>query len=172
MQTTRHASSLSHNMAPLMTAFTSLSVVTVTILSPAMELRTGLPLDRVQELPAMPQELQVLPAMPQRLPLPQQVRVPPRLEKAQGKVQVLPVMPQRLPLPQQVRVLPRLEKALVQVQGKVQAQGKAQDRAAAKRVVVACIWATVNPALGVTTNLWDVTCDFVLLIFVSVDDVH
>jgi len=60
-------------------------------------------------------------------------------------------MPQRLPLLQQpVHQPPR-------VQGKVQAQeGKAREQTAVgKRVVVACIWETVNPALGVTTELRD-----------------
>jgi len=125
--------------------------VTITILSgpgPAMQLRTGLPLDKVQVqvLPPMPLELlvQVLPQMPLEL----LVQVLPQMPL---ELLVLLVMPHRLPLLQHLHRPPRLEKA----QGRV--QGKAQDRAAAKRVVVACVWAPVNPALGVTTKLRDVT---------------
>jgi hypothetical protein len=104
----------------------------VTILSrPAVELRTRLALEKVQQVLreplTMPQELLVLLPMPQRLPLLQPVQVPPRLEKAQA-------------------------------QGKVQPRGARQERALPKRVaVVACVWVTVNPTLGVTTELRDVT---------------
>lgn len=142
----------------------SLSVVAVTILSrPAMELRTGLPLERVkqvrQELP-VPRELLVLPVMLQELLV---------LPVMPQELLVLPAMPHRLPLLQQVQVPPRLEK--VQLQGKAQQQGKV-ERAVAKRVVVACVWVTVNPASGVTTNCGMLSCDFVLLTVVSVDAVH
>jgi hypothetical protein len=129
----------------------SLSVVAVTILSrPAVE------------LPAMPRELLVLPVM---LVMPQEPLVLPVMPQ---ELLVLPVMPHRLPLLQQVQVPPRLEKVRlqgkarvqVQVQGKAQLQGKVQTRrvtAVAKRVVVACVWVTVNPGSGVTTKLRDVT---------------
>lgn len=102
----------------------SVVTVTITILSaPAMQLRTGLPLEQEQELPVITQVQQELPAMLQELLVP-------------------PAMPHRLPLLQQVRV-PRPEKARpqvkaqVQVQGKVQVQVRAQGKVVAKRVVVA-----------------------------------
>ncbi len=68
------------------------------------------------------------------------VRLPERV-----LVLVLPTMPQRLPLLQPAQVPPRL------AQGKV----KAQEMVVANRVVVACIWVTMKPALGVTTELRD-----------------
>ena len=78
--------------------------------------------------------------------------MPQELRQAQvQELLVLLAMPQRLPLLQQVQVPLRLEKA--QLQGKALVQG----RAVAKLVVVACVWVTVNPALGVTTKLRDVT---------------
>jgi hypothetical protein len=130
-QTTRRASSLSRNMVPLMTAFTSLLVVVVTMLSAqAVEPRTGLQVQReLQELPATPRELLVLLAMPHRLPLLQQVQVPPRLEKVRLQV----------PVQGKARLQVQVQgKAQLQVQGKVQAQAQraTQDRVVAKLVVV------------------------------------
>jgi hypothetical protein len=114
----------------------SLSVVPlVTILSAAreLELRTGPLLETVlRTVPVLRtrpllEMVLVLPTMPQRLPLQQPAQVPPRLAMAQGKVQV---------------------------QGTAQGKVKAQETVA-NRVVVACIWVTMKPALGVTTELRD-----------------
>jgi hypothetical protein len=144
----------------------SLSVVPlVTILSrPALELRTGLPLEMVQEPATMPLVLPMPQRLPlllprlgkekaQRLPLLQPVRVPPRVERAQRlpllqPVRVLPQVEkaQRLPLLQPVRVLPRMEK--------VQLQGRAVPKGVA---VVDMVRVTVDLSLGVTTELRDVT---------------
>jgi len=70
------------------------------------------------------------------------VRLPERV-----LVLVLPTMPQRLPLLQPAQVPPRL------AQGKVKV--KVEEMVVANRVVVACIWVTMKPALGVTTELRD-----------------
>jgi hypothetical protein len=109
----------------------SLLVVVVTMLSAqAVEPRTGLQVQReLQELPATPRELLVLLAMPHRLPLLQQVQVPPRLEKVRLQV----------PVQGKARLQVQVQgKAQLQVQGKVQAQAQraTQDRVVAKLVVV------------------------------------
>jgi hypothetical protein len=129
----------------LIHVYSSLSAVTKTMLSLVRaQVQVQARVQVQAQVPVMPQELPVLPEMRQELPvMPQELLV-------------LLAMPHRLPLLQQVRVPPRLEKALVQ--GLVQGRAQAQERAVARRVVVvACVWVTVNPALGVTTRLRDVT---------------
>lgn len=138
-------------------------------------------------LPAMPLVLlvllQVLLAMPRvLLVLPQVLPAMPLVLLVMQLQLVLlapPAMPHRPP--PLAKVQAQLQEKAQLVQAQARGVNKDKDREVAKRVVVACVWVTVNPALGVTTKLRNsregvghcgmLLYDFVLVI-VSVDAVY
>ena len=102
-----------------------------------------------------------LPVMPLPLPLPMQ----------------LPAMPLPLPMPLPLvlvllemphRLVPPVLTKVQQMQGKVQVQ----EKEVKAQTMVAVKVAVANPALGVTTEVWDVTLRLRSHDFVSVDAVH